>query len=384
MVKKAPNCTASISNPDLIHPRVLILTSYDFNGRYFRDLASQYAKLNREFAIMSLADLGTLEWNGNSKIVDLTIRNSKFKSIRILQQIRAVKGFDPDIIQTHLFRAGIAGIVISKLFGIKMILTRHHIDEHVQVGTFFHRLLDRLSAKLANHVVVFSNAAKKWLIESEKIQPNKITVINQGFDFSRLEPSLSEILLAKNELDLKPEDFNILCIARYSKTKGQEYLVEALSTLVKDFQNVRISFVGPGDPTWLLNYIEEIGMNEYVKCFPSRKDVHACIAASDLVVHPSLVDSFSQLIVEVQAVGCALVATDIAAAREQIDDERTGLIIAPRDPTAIHNAVRRLYLDPNLRKSLAIEGKKHVRRKFTVERMYEEQNECYKNVFGMR
>jgi glycosyltransferase involved in cell wall biosynthesis len=384
MVRKMNISRDIPTRSDSMHPRVLILTSYDFNGRYFRDLASIFSKQKREFAIMSIADLGHLKWDGTSEITDLTIRNLNFGVARIFFQFRAVKAFRPDIIQTHLFRAGVVGILFGKLLGIKVILTRHHIDEHAQVGTFLHQMLDRLCAKLANHVVVFSNAAKRWLIECEKIDPGKISVINQGFDFSRLEPGLLEIKSAKNELGYRSEHFNVLCIARYSKTKGQEYLVQAMSMMVKEYSNVRLAFIGPGDPTWLITYIKQSGLDKYIKCLPSRNDVQACIAASDLVVHPSLADSFSQLIIEVQAVGCALIATDIAAAREQIEEESTGLIVAPRDPAAIYKALRRLYLDPSLRDILANEGKKHVRRKFSIERMYREQVQCYQNVFAIR
>ena len=295
-----------------------------------------------------------------------------------------IREFNPDIIQTHLFRAGVLGIIWGKILRKKVILTRHHIDEHVQVGNYFHRFIDRVSAKLSDHIVVFSEAAKAWLTDVESIDENSISVINQGFDFSKLDPSSKEIEQSRLSLDFNPNSFNIICIARYSKTKGQEYLVEAVGKLITKFENIRLTFIGPGDSDWLIDYIKSKDLEKHIRCLPSRDDIASSIAASDLVVHPSLVDAFSQLIIEVQGVGTALIATDIAAAREQIEDGLTGIIVPPRDSSSIANAIELLFLNTELKKAMGIAAREHVRRKFTLERMYQEQMACYQKVLKLQ
>jgi len=361
-------------------PKVLMLTSYDFKGRYFRDFARALFQHDQKLVIMSSSRLEVSKESTNSEILSLTIFQSSSWLLTRIRQVIRIKKFDPDIIQTHLFWAGVLGLFCGKILGKKVILTRHHIDEHIQVGKYFHRFVDRASAKLANHVVVFSEAAKTWLTDIELIDEEKITVINQGFDFSELDPNSEEMEKTRMSLGFSPINFNIICIARYSKTKGQVYLVEAVSQLLKKFENIRLTFIGSGDSDWLVEFIETRGLTEYIRCLPSRDDIAASIAVSDLVVHPSLVDSFSQLIIEVQGVGMALIATDIAAAREQIEDGLTGIIVPPKDSSSIANAIERLYLNPELRKKLGIAAKEHVRRRFTLDRMYKEQMACYQKV----
>jgi glycosyltransferase involved in cell wall biosynthesis len=214
----------------------------------------------------------------------------------------------------------------------------------------------------------------------ESLDEDKISVINQGFDFSKLDPNGEEIEQSRSSLDFRSSDFNVICIARYSKTKGQEYLVEAVGELIREFENLRLTFIGPGDAGWLIDCIESKGLKKYIRCLPTRNDIAAVIAASDLVVHPSLVDSFSQLIIEVQGVGTPLVATDIAAAREQIVDGRTGLIVPPRDSASIANGIKLLYLDKELRERMGKAARDHVRQNFTLDRMYVEQMACYQKV----
>ena len=122
--------------------------------------------------------------------------------------------------------------------------------------------------------------------------------------------------------------------------------------------------------------MREYGLEEHVRILSSRADAPACIAAADMVIHPSLADSFSQLLIEAQAVGGLLIASDIAAAREQILDGKTGLVIPPRDPKAIVEAVRFLIRNPELAKSMRQSGPPHVRERFTWQRMVAEEIYC--------
>jgi glycosyltransferase involved in cell wall biosynthesis len=359
--------------------KVLMLFSNSFDGPYARDISRGSYKSKVTIGFISLSNAETPEWASRYSVnvfsnrfgVDLKLPQ------KIFQTVLTVHNFKPNIIQTHLFEAGLVGLLAAKITRTPVIHTRHHIDEHYLSGRFFHRLIDRLTAKLANHVVVFSFAAKKWLVEVEGIKESHVTVINQGFDFSYLlAPSKVDITHTSRTLGFSEERINVLCVARYSKVKGQDYLLYALKELVKNVPNISLTFMGPGDSTWLNELTEELDLTKYVQILTSRSDVSACIAASDIVVHPSLADSFSQLIIEAQAAGGLLIATDIAAAREQIIDGVTGLIIPPRDFKAIERAVLSLLKNPVLATSIRKNAPAHVQEKFTLQRMVEEEFNC--------
>ena len=352
--------------------------SSSYEGHYARDLAHGFHDSGIQIGFISLTNSSVPNWvetflaNDFSSQFGGGIKLGK----KIFRTIKAVRDFKPDIIQTHLFRGGIVGLFAGKLLGIPVIHTRHHIDEHYQSGTFVHRLIDRLVAKSADHVVVCSEAAKKWLVEVERVKESHISVINQGFDFSHLNPTLESTSKAKSSLGFSEENLNLICVARYSKAKGQDYLLKAFSQLLQTNHNITLTFMGPGDSRWLFDLVEELNLSRYVNILNSRNDIPACIAASDVVIHPSLADSFSQLVIEVQAVGGVLIATNIAAAQEQIIDGVTGLIIPPRDSNAIAEAVIRLLNDPDLASSIRTNGPIHVREKFTWQRMISEEISC--------
>lgn len=358
--------------------RVLMIFSNSYDGAYPRDLAHGFFDAGIEIGFISLSKAAAPQWINNHSAKDLSASFGADISLarKVLQTISVIRKFKPDIIQAHLFQGGIVGLIAGKLMGIPVIHTRHHIDEHYQSGTFMHKWIDRMVAKRSDHVVVCSAAAERWLIDVEGVKEKHITVINQGFDFSYLNPNTEAIEKAKLDLDFSEDRLDIICVARYSKAKGQNYLLLALSELVKTIPNISLTLMGPGDSTWLVDLVAELGLDQFVRILPSRDDVPACIAAADMIIHPSLADSFSQLVIEAQAVGGLLVASDIAAVREQIVENVTGVIVPPRDPKAIEKAVLLLLNDPEFASSLRTNGPTHVRESFTWQRMVAEEIQC--------
>ena len=358
--------------------RVLMIFSRSYDGAYPRDLSHGFFDAGVEIGYISLSRAAIPQWINNHSAKEFSSQFGEDISLasKILRTLSVIRNFQPDIIQTHLFQGGIVGLIAGKLMGIPVIHTRHHIDEHYQSGTFVHRWIDRVVAKSSDHVVVCSAAAKIWLVDVEGVKEKNVTVINQGFDFSYLCPSVEAIEKAKMDLGFSENRLDIICVARYSKAKGQNYLLLALKEIVKTIPNISLTLMGPGDSEWLIELVSELGLDQFVRILPSRDDVPACIAAADMIIHPSLADSFSQLVIEAQAVGGLLVSSDIAAVREQIIDGVTGVIVPPRDSQAIINAVLYLVDNPDLALSMRKNGPPHVRQKFTWQRMVDEEIKC--------
>ena len=355
-----------------------MIFSASYDGHYARDLAHGFQDLTVEVGFISLLGAPKPSWLDGEYSKDLSGTFNLGLSFieKVLRTLSIARKFRPDVIQTHLFYGGIVGLLAGKILRIPVIHTRHHIDEHYQSGTLIHRFLDRVTARNADHVIVCSKATKKWLVEIEGVEEKHISVINQGFDFNFLNPSVEAIKKAKIDLGFSDNKLNIICVARYSRAKGQDYLLHALSELTSTIPEISLTFMGPGQSDWLSELVNELDLKRYVQILSARNDVPACIAAADIIIHPSLADSFSQLLIEAQAVGGLLIASDIAAAREQIIDGETGVIIPPRDSRAIANAVRYLANNPELTISMRRKGPAHVRNNFTWQRMVSEEVAC--------
>lgn len=296
-------------------------------------------------------------------------------AVRLAQWLRARR---VDVLQTHLFDAGLVGLAAARLARVPLaILTRHHTDEMWIAGTRAHIAADRLMASAADRIVVLSHAVRTHLIEREGARPDKIEVIYQGFDFRALSATDEDRRRVRHELGLEGS-YVIGCVARFFKTKGHEYLLEATAQLTRDIPNLKVLLLGNGDRRPIEALVRAGGLDDRVIFAGYRSDVPACMRAMDVVVHPSLTEAFCQTVIEALAAERPLVVTRVAAAPEVVTDGEHGLLVPAADSAAIAAAVRRLHGDPEFAARMASAGHRSVTERFTIARMVANQIDCYR------
>jgi glycosyltransferase involved in cell wall biosynthesis len=296
-------------------------------------------------------------------------------ALRLARWLRA-NGID--VLQTHLFDAGLVGLAAARLARVPLaIVTRHHMDEMWMAGTRAHVAADRLMARQAGRIVVLSQAVKRHMVAREGATADKIDVIYQGFDFAALRATDDDRRRVRVELGID-DAFVIGCVARFFKTKGHAYLLAAARQLARDIPNLKVLLLGGGDRAGIDAMVRANGLDDRVIVAGYRRDVSACLRAMDVVVHPSLTEAFCQTVVEALAAQSALVATNVAAAPEVVSDGEHGLLVPPADAEALAAAVLRIYRDPAFGRRMAEAGQRSVTERFTIDRMVEGQIACYR------
>jgi glycosyltransferase involved in cell wall biosynthesis len=89
-------------------------------------------------------------------------------------------------------------------------------------------------------------------------------------------------------------------------------------------------------------------------------DVRLAYGSCDLVVCPSLHESFGRVVAEAMANGLPVVASDLEAVREVAGDDEAAILVQPGDPDAFARAIRRAYRDDGLRARLGEAGRRRV------------------------
>lgn len=281
------------------------------------------------------------------------------------------------VLQTHLFEAGLVGLMAARLAGVPLVIvTRHHADYHFVSGTWLHVLIDSWTARLADRVVVLSAAVRDHLVARERVAADRIDVIAQGFDFDALAGSDEDGRRLRRELGLDGK-FVIGAVASFQPAKGHAHLLTAARDLVGAIPNLALLLVGDGDRRAAEARAREYGLIDRVVFAGFRRDVSACIRAMDVVVHPSLSEAFCQAIIEGMAAERPVVATNVGSASDVVTDGVNGLLVPPADPGAIAAAVTRLQREPALGRRMAEAARQSVTRRFSLERMVAEQVACY-------
>lgn len=87
-----------------------------------------------------------------------------------------------------------------------------------------------------------------------------------------------------------------------------------------------------------------------------NQQMPAVLAATDVMVNPSLADNMPISVLEAYASGVPVVSTNVGGVPYIVDDGRTGLLVPPGDPARMADAILRLYADPELRESMVAEA----------------------------
>lgn len=162
----------------------------------------------------------------------------------------------------------------------------------------------------------------------------------------------------------------LLCPAHLIERKGQKYLIEALHILRQRGRNTRLLLAGQGDTRDALqSQIVECNLKDAVEFLGQMG--HADLLnlyetnQIDMVVLPTLHEGIPVSLMEAMAYGVPVVSTNTGGIPELLRDE-AGIVVAPKDPPALAEAIESLLSDSELRVRLAESGKSRVRVKFAV------------------
>ena len=171
----------------------------------------------------------------------------------------------------------------------------------------------------------------------------------------------------------------VLYAGKRSLGKGTDVLVRAMDTIRASVPGVTFVLAGKG----------EIAP-------PARGDVHvlgsmpqptlfALYRAADVVVVPSIwPEPLSRVLIEAMDFGRAVVATRVGGSPELVEDDVTGLLIAPRDPDALARAVVALLRDPARRARLGAAAASFTARELDEEKLVTELLDAYESVLAQR
>ena len=112
----------------------------------------------------------------------------------------------------------------------------------------------------------------------------------------------------------------------------------------------------------------------------SYSDVPSLLAAADFGLLTSREEGFSNVILEGMAAGLAMIVTDVGGNAEAVVHAQTGLVVPPRDPKAIGDAIVILARDPEARKRLGAAGRKRVEEQFSIDKCVKAHLDLYQEM----
>jgi len=223
-------------------------------------------------------------------------------------------------------------------------------------------------------------------LESAGIRRDRIDLIPNGVDPEVFRPAAGGMKKEfRRLLGIEPaEGFLILLVGNLIPLKGHEYCLRALPAILETHADTRILLVGEGPlEETLFSLARELGVGDAVKRIsPLSVLLPKVMAAADVLVHPSLTESFGLVVAEAQACGLPVVATRIGGPAEILSDGETGFLVPPRDWQAIARAVVDLFSNLEVLREMGAAGRQRVLHLYDIRRCAADYLDLFHRLVG--
>jgi glycosyltransferase involved in cell wall biosynthesis len=368
-----------VPNPDVTAPRLLHVKGAGFGGDSVLIVELGRSALRRGFEVDVLATdprFHALAREAGLGVVDLDVIRRPIRplwDVRGLARLRrflARSGYT--IVHTHTSKAGFVGRLAATRVGVPAIVHTPHLfpfhEESGRASTAAYLGLERLAARWCDTIVTVSEFHREWALRVGIGRPEQIVAIPNGVPTDRARPTRRPEEV-RAELGLG-DSFMALSTGRLAEQKGLEYLIRAAPLLRAEAPSTRIVIAGDGPlAARLARLVSDLRVDDVVSLLGFRSDVGDLLAASDLVVLPSLWEGLSISLLEAMAAGKPVVTTLLGSNREVTDEGKAAVLVPPKDPAALADAIRALMSDPARCEALGSRGLGVQRERYTLRRM---------------
>jgi glycosyltransferase involved in cell wall biosynthesis len=260
-----------------------------------------------------------------------------------------------DITHSHfILPDGLLAWRVRRMTGLPYVITAHGTDVpgfNPHRLKFAHRMLSPLWHQIVDDSarIISPSAVLEQLVYAQGIDHGRTLVIPNGLQVGEYTPYGTE-----------PK---VLVVTRMLERKGIQFLLASLAEAPIDYE-VNIVGEGPYLPE-LRRQAAETGVR--VKFWgwlenrsPQLRDLYE---SSTIFVFPSEAENFPIVLLEAMAAGLAIITTEGTGCAEVMGD--AALLVPPKSPQAITQALRRLIHEPDLRRSVGAAARRRIEENFT-------------------
>ena len=267
-----------------------------------------------------------------------------------------------------------AAALMTRMLGRPLVVT-HHLA--LRVAAPWRVAMRWLGGAARSHIAV-SRRSRSVLIGEFGYNPEHVVVVHNGIDAASFKPATEDERRTIRRIGGENLDGNawgdellLACtVARLSPQKGLFELIEATGIVVRAVPQARVVVIGEGDLRQrLVEHVRAQGVERYFFLAGAMPHEHVAewLAAADLFILPSHYEGGpATALMEAMACGCAVVTTDVSGVEEIITDATLGMVVPPRDATALAGAAVDLFTDPGRRAAMAERGRSKVNSEFSI------------------
>jgi glycosyltransferase involved in cell wall biosynthesis len=322
---------------------------------------------------------GTCDAFKNIGVVVQDLSRSKIDPRTIFELMAIIKRDNIHILHCHGYGATTFGRIAGFLSRTPVIVHEHMIDTDI---LWYQKAVDWLLSPLTAKGIAISNAVSEFMISKRAIPSESMEILYNCIPesyFRTFSDDEKTSTARKYNLDLNVP--LIGGVGRLDPVKGHEDFLYAAQLVIYSYPNVKIVFVGEGEIRKKLEYlVERLEIDSHVIFLGHCNEVVDIIALFDVLVVSSHLEGFSLAAIEGMAQGKPIVATAVGGLPEVIDDGVTGLLVSPRKPEHLANAICKILDDVKLAETLASNGLEKCKKCYSAKVAAEKLVCLYQNI----
>jgi glycosyltransferase involved in cell wall biosynthesis len=268
---------------------------------------------------------------------------------------RYVRANQIDTLHSHHRFTTVVGKILSKIVKIPLVVTLHEFkqDWRLLASVWTGSVTITPSQALKSHLTSFYGVANTDIV----VVPNAISIVqNDPLHHQERVPTV----MSSSRIP------TVGYIGRLSPEKGVQYFVESMPLIKQCAPSTQFAIVGNGpDEAELKNKARRLGLNPSRIFWGTRNDIPEFLKSLDIVVLPSVSESFSLVALEAMYAERPIVATTVGGIPEVVRDGETGFLVPPRSSLALAEAVCNLLADPEACRRLGSRGRQLVLTEYT-------------------
>ncbi|MFC1658644.1 glycosyltransferase family 4 protein [Candidatus Omnitrophota bacterium] len=306
---------------------------------------------------------------------------SRFSVKVFLRLIKIMKSEKPDIVHSQGERVNFYARFAAKIARIPAIVSTiaapveefnvNPIKKAVYIisGHYSERLVDRF--------IAVSESMRAKLINRHKIKADKIVRIYNGVQVDEYKHNQAGFLV-RSELNIEGNAPLVGVIGRLVWEKGLPYFIQAAKRVLAYEPTARFLIVGEGPlRNRLKDLVKRLEIEKNIIFTGWRTDIKEIISTLDMLVLSSLREGMPLVVLEAMALAKPVVATDIEGLREVVINGSTGILVTPRNPDSLKDAIIHLLKDKVEASRMGIAGRKLVEDKFSLREMVQQHEQFY-------
>jgi glycosyltransferase involved in cell wall biosynthesis len=326
--------------------------------------------------------------------------------VTLYHLVQEMRRFRPDIVHTHLSKAGAVGRLAARLTRVPTVVHTYH---NCVFHSYFSRpktelilRIDRMLARWTDRIVVVGKAQEREILSFGVGRPEQMVCVPYGLE---LEPFLSaerhqgEL---RRELGMESDSALVGIVARLVPIKAHDLFLQAARCVVPSRRRIHFLIIGDGE---LRQPLEQQALAlgfEVVSHQPNqpplrrtpcgkaaqavvhflgfRFDLVPIYADLDVVVLCSLSEGLPISVIEALAAARPVVATEVGAVRDLIMPGETGLLVRRGDASCLANAIRKQLEEPDAARSMALRGRESVYPHLSIDRFEQDLRRHYREL----